>query len=610
MSGILGLVHLDGAPPPPALLERMADVMAPWGPDGRRLLIEAGAGFCLCLRVSMPESDGDGGPSILPGGHLLTAAARIDNREELRRSLGRAAPDPLGVDEVLVARAYAQWGADAPRHLLGDWAFAAWDPLEHRLCLARDHYGKTSLYFASHGPWFAFASDRRALLTLPWVSRRLNEPYLAQALLDIPAFRGDETPFSDIRRVAPGHCLVVRPGHIEVRRYWRAEDTPEQRRPTGDAYVAALEDALTQAVSSRVRSAGRIGVLLSGGLDSGVVCAVAASQLRAEGRDLAAFTATPQYRPIADRRGRWSDEWSRASAMARHAGVREHVAVNAATVSPLEGVRRMVAIHAEPGRGAADYYWMLALLARAQACAVSTLLNGQSGNATVSWGGARQTAVRRLLNRLRRVWATGGQFRRATGESWQDFSAIHPDFARRIDLTGVCASAGYDLSTGATLDQTTDPRVRSLAADRAIQGAVQAELSAAFGLEIRDPTADVRVIELCLSVPLEEFSGRRNRWLIRRAFPSLVPDVVRLARGRGLQGADVLERMRCDATAIDEAIHTLGRGPAAQYLDFARLRRVASLIRTRNDATAFWLCRRVLLRGLGAAMFIESVDHN
>ncbi len=188
MSAIFGVFNLDGKPVSPDTLQAMQQAMAYWGPDGDGLLCEGGVGLGHLLLHNTPESLYESLPSKHQDtGLLITASARLDNREELCRAL--AVPHPVRPtlpDSTLILKAYEKWGDECPDRLLGDWAFAIWDPRQQRLFLARDHHGNTGLYYYANARCFAFASSLKGLLALPDVPHRPNALRIAQVLVSWP----------------------------------------------------------------------------------------------------------------------------------------------------------------------------------------------------------------------------------------------------------------------------------------------------------------------------------------------------------------------------------------------------------------------------------------
>ena len=246
----------------------------------------------------------------------------MDNREELCRRLGIPQVEwPTTPDTTLLMSAYERWGEDCPDHLWGDWSLALWDERRQQLFLARDHFGIASFYYYRDSRRLAFASAIRGLLALPQVPKKINQIRIAQILT---SWWGDgvQTAYEGIERLPPAHTLTITSGgQILKRHYWRAEETPELRLPREEDYQEQFLELYQAAVNSRLRSLRPVGATLSGGLDSGSVCTLAARELRTRGRRLPVFGSIPLI-PTEGiiPRHRFGDESPYIEATARWAG--------------------------------------------------------------------------------------------------------------------------------------------------------------------------------------------------------------------------------------------------------------------------------------------------
>ena len=141
MSGIAGILRLNGQAPDRAELVRMRDALAHRGPDGADVWTGGAAGLVhLALNVT-PEAQSERGV-VVDGDLALVADVRLDNRDELLGALGlRSSTSRPTTDPELLLAAYRRWGTECPERLLGAFAFAVWDGRERRLFLARDPFG-------------------------------------------------------------------------------------------------------------------------------------------------------------------------------------------------------------------------------------------------------------------------------------------------------------------------------------------------------------------------------------------------------------------------------------------------------------------------------------
>lgn len=294
MSGIAGIVNLDGAPVDRALLERMTRFMAYRGPDGQEVWQQGPVGFGHALLRATDESATEWQPCSLDGQNWITADARIDARPELIRELqphGRHCA-AAAADCELILHAYAVWGEECVQHLLGDFAFAIWDGRARRLFCARDHFGIKPFCYAQASGSLVFSNTLDAIRLHPLVPGDLNDQAIADFLLFGWNLEFDSTAFSGIFRLPPAHTLAWSEGGLRIRRYWALplEEPVRYSRPT--ECVKHFQELLRTAVSDRLRTSS-VGVLMSGGLDSTSVAATAKELLsrRPSGYDLRAHTA-------------------------------------------------------------------------------------------------------------------------------------------------------------------------------------------------------------------------------------------------------------------------------------------------------------------------------
>jgi len=308
MSAIAGIYYLDGRPVERADLGRMVDILAHRGPDGAGVWSEGPVGLGHRMLWTTPESLIEQLPLGNQTGDLvITADARIDNRDELIAALGLTdRPSEKITDSQLILSAYERWGESCPEHLLGDFAFVIWDGRKKVLFCARDHFGvKPFYYYSRSGRAFVFASEIKALLCLPEVPRRLNETKVADYLyLDEGILHDDAITFyQEILRLPPAHSLTVSKGEARQRQYWFLDPTREIRYGSDEEYAEAYREIFTNAVSCRLRSAFPVGSTLSGGLDSSSITCVARKLLAENGdRRLHTFSAIYDDVPECDER--------------------------------------------------------------------------------------------------------------------------------------------------------------------------------------------------------------------------------------------------------------------------------------------------------------------
>lgn len=599
MSAIFGIVDFSGRPIDRHGFDAMRAAIAYYGPHGGGDWHGGAASMGQCLLETTPECLADPSLCLFPQSAVV-AAARLDNRQDLAREL---ALPPAGSDGAIVAQAWRRWGDEAPPRLFGDWSFAAWDAAAARLFLARDHFGNTGLYYHWDGRRLTFGSSRKALFAWPHVPRRLNELRLAQHLATWIT-DGAATLHEGIFRLPPGHFLTASARGIAISRYWHPERLQEVRFRRDEEYVERFLELYDGAVRTRMPGDRPIATTLSAGLDSGSLTALAAREAQRKGQRLVAFTARPRF-PPAMPSPFLLDEWPLAQECARHIGLDEHRPILAEGITPLQAMRRSLEAHDEPEFAAANLDWIHDLMASSRDFGARVLLTGQLGNGGASWTGDRQLVATLFLRG--RVIAAAGALRRQASASgtplvraaWRHlarplvkFAAaagrrrgllrrpspgeglINPSFAARIGLGERMRESGYEPSFPARLPPLGQ-RLGILLPEINPVGALWHESGAAFGLDVRDPTGDLRLLEFCLSIPDEQFRlGGEERSLIKRAMAGLMPSSVLHNPTQGRQAADFAMRLRSDAAAMDSAVAGIAASPAArEYLDVPALER-------------------------------------
>lgn len=294
MSGIIGIINHIRRPVDEVVLKKMTDTLIFRGPDSLNTWARGPAGFGHTLLRTTEESRSEKQPCSLNNHSWIVADARIDGRQKLldrlelnQNTVGRQITDP-----ELILYAFQKWGRQCVEHMMGDFSFAVWDTEKQELFCARDHFGVKPFYFAQAPGSLVFSNSLNTLRTHPDISDKLNERAVFSFLLH--GFNPDlnSTMFSQIHRLPPAHALLYDPEKgIRIRRYWEMplHDTLRYRQEMD--YVDHFRDLFQKTVNDRLRTR-RIGVFMSGGLDSTSITATARDLLLKKYNriDLRAFT--------------------------------------------------------------------------------------------------------------------------------------------------------------------------------------------------------------------------------------------------------------------------------------------------------------------------------
>ena len=634
MSCILGIVRFDGQPLTPDTLAALREALPPSTRGALRLWHHGPV--CLGTSGSAASSSETLLRADAHTGQVFIAAGRLDHCDDLGEALGLSLSERTGLeDSILMERAWQKWGQECVHHLKGDWSFAVWDGQTRRLFLAQAAFGNTSLHYQCTAQAVYFATNLKELLAVPGVSRSVNLLRMAQIVTSW-AKDGTSTGYDGIFRLPPAHTLTAQDGKVTTQRYWFPEEMPLLELRSDEEYAAALLEVYGRAVRSRLRGALPVGATMSGGLDSGSVCALAAREMKRSGQRLPVFASVPLHSVEYGRTRSFYDESPYVAANSDYMGNVDVHYIRAEEVSPLAGTRRMLELLEEPSHAPGNFFWIAALLARAQTMGLGILLTGQVGNGSISHGGHPTNAWRCLATgqwglvahnlprtgaelwpALKRHWLVpplhAWQMWRQrqqtiTSEPWLAYSPIRPEFARSLKLAEKMQEAGHDPRF--ILGDRRADRLATLRLGYNVVGAIWSALGAGYGIEVRDPTMDEAVVEFCLRVPEEQYCVRgQYRSLIRRAMKGLLPDVVRLNELRGKQGEDLAYRIRATKGEWVDALVQLEKSALArEALDLPRMRRLLDsldqgITREKTDQ-----CMLVLTRGVMAGEFLRRFD--
>ena len=606
MTALAGLWHFDGRPDAAQNCARMLAAQEVYGRHDGAQWSDGDVALGRRLMRVLPEDDFDRQPLIGGGGrYVLVADTRLDNREDLAAALGIPPQQASTLcDASILLAALERWGELCLDHLVGDYAFAFWDGTRRRLLLARDPLGQRPLHYHRSKRLFAFASMPKGLHALSEVPYAPNEERIAECLALMPE-TGSQSFFQGVERVQPGHVVLITSEGLSSRRHWQPSATRLQLRRPED-YSEALRALLDQAVKCRLRGTGDVGVYLSGGLDSGAVAATAARLLANSDRRIVALTGVPREGydgPVP--RNRIINEGPLAAATAALYPNIDHVVVPNQGGSPLAGLDRSFFLYDRPLNGLSAAAWTNSLDYAVQKRNLKVTLGGDLGNMGLSYNGlellpellssgrwlhlvrearalvkSRRMRWRGVMANTLGPWCPESLWRwlnkKVNGHALEigNYTALNPRRLAELDIVSRAKASNLDL---AYRPWKNGFAMRLWALQRVDPGNFRKAGLAGWQVDHRDPTADVRLLEFCLSVPTDQFMrGGVQRSLAKRALADRLPREVLEEPRRGLQVADWHEDL---TAARRDIVDELGRldhcAAASQALDLPRLHRLA-----------------------------------
>jgi asparagine synthase (glutamine-hydrolysing) len=551
MCGICGILSLDGSErPDPDVLAAMNGAIEHRGPDSEGSLLDGPLAMAM-RRLSIidlaggdqPIGNEDGSVQVIQNGEIYNYR---ELNEELR---GRGHTLATRSDTETIVHLYEQYGLGFAERLRGMFAIAIWDRRNRRLVLARDRYGIKPLYYRADGGRLSFASELKALLRQPNFPRDVDlgalEAYLALNYVPAPM-----TIFEGTRKLPLGHLLIAERGEVRLQEYAAPRPSPagELRRESPDELAAELRERLRDSVRAHMVSDVPVGVLLSGGIDSGTLTALA-SEINEE--PVNTFTIAFKERGFS--------EAAEARLVAERFGTNHHEL----TVEPdaVELLPKVVETFDEPF--ADDSALPTYLVSQLAAEHVKVVLSGEGGDELFGgyysyigdlWApriGPAATALRSVIERLpsrassRRLEDRLKRFARGAHLPQPDrhaaWSQVFSPEARERLLTR--RNDGFDplqahrdryaRSTGAEeLSRTADLDMGVYMVDDILVKIDRASM--AHSLESRVPFLDPEVTGFALALPARhKVRVLSKKWLFRRAVGPLLPREIVRGRKRG-----------------------------------------------------------------------------
>lgn len=564
MSAISGLVDLSGIQKEE--VNRMKRGLDGYRFDQRNSVEEEDMFFDCGIQWITEESKSESLPYINEQ-FCLTADAIIDNRQELMELLH--IKEQIITDSQLILASYIRWKDECVHYLLGDYAFAIWDRKEKRLFCVRDHVGKRTLYYEHSKGKISFSTILKPLVNLQGKRKKLNEKWLTDFLALESVTQEveiDKTLYEGINQLPPGHYLVFDQNAMTLKRYWHPECVKKIKLESDEAYEEAFRKVFDEAVRCRIRSCGKIGIMLSSGLDSTAVGAVAAQMLAIQGKNLEAFTEIPVSKYKSDlSKSVIVNEKSYVEEMAKqYPNIHNHFS-SYDEHNSYKDIEAAINELERPYKAVENIYWITSLTKEAAANGCKVLLDGQFGNYTISQGYALtywHTLFKSFhwFELMKEIKAFGRKmhigrkylYKVLFKTYWQDLKRIFQVNKRQLskivnkDLASKWCSfsrikkKGFKDEESRLYDYKKQNEMITNLILLSYLGCMETNTSLVDGLLRRDPTRDKRVIEFCMSIPASQYVHRgEERSLIRRAMKGDVPDCIRLNfRSRGRQAAD------------------------------------------------------------------------
>lgn len=515
---------------------------------------------------------------------FITADVILDNRKELFKEFNIIEEkQKITTDSELILMAYEKYGEECPKHLLGDFAFVIFDEKKEKVFCARDHMGGRTLYYNFQKGRFIFGTLTSFIFPLLH-NKELNERWITDFLsLFGPMHNSEatETIYKEIYQLEPAHYMVITKNNIVKNKYWNPlKDVKPLKLKNHDEYVKRFLEIFEEAVKCRLRTVGQVGIMVSGGLDSGSIAAIASKELKKEEKVLKGYSFLPiesYSNKIVNHR--IADESEYVNILKNYCGNLDITYCRNDNINSLTNIDELIGIFEQPIKTLENSYWVTGMAKQSSEDGVKVLLIGQNGNVSISFGDFfihMQTLIRQFKfgEIIREVNAANKRYgkpkkaiystiisnaipykikkirhrKEDTIENKFEDSVIKLDLVKKYNVEERFDKKGYNsvITKVGTLKETRKSILDE--ATLAHIGIMETKDSLAYGIIKRDPSKDKRIMEFCLSIPSEAYVHEgEERYLIRSSMVGILPEEIRTNwRNRGIQSADWVERLLPD----------------------------------------------------------------
>lgn len=526
MCGIAGWIDWDkDVTTEPEVLEAMVRSLQARGPDASGTYYERHAALGH-RRLSVVDLEGGKQPMVRRRGdnsYIIIYNGELYNTNDLRRelaSLGHAFSSTSDTEVLL--KAYIEWHEQCLPRLNGIFAFAVWDEGAQRLFMARDRLGVKPLFYAERGNRLVFGSELKALLTHPAVEPKIKMEGLAEIFMLGPARTPGHGIYHNVFELKPGYYAFYDRQGLKSRQYWKLDSKPHEQDFA--ATVKSVRDIFEDAVRRQLVSDVPLCTLLSGGLDSSAITAIAAQAYRQE-KTGAIHTYSVEYADNEKYFQKTSFQPNRdapwVEKAANYCGTCHHEIIldNAALAVTLPA-----AVQARDLPGMADVDTSLYLFCREIKKAATVGLSGECADEV--FGGYPWFYQEKMLKAATFPWSPEPQLR---------LSLLSPELRNNIEIKSY-PQRRYEEALSEV------PRLKNENSDNARMREIfylsltrwmptlldrKDRMSMACGLELRVPFCDHRLVEYVWNIPWAMKNYRnREKGLLRLALSGLLPEDV------------------------------------------------------------------------------------
>ncbi|MFZ9956417.1 MAG: PqqD family peptide modification chaperone [Flavobacteriales bacterium] len=517
----------------------------------------------------------------------IVADCRIDNREELSREFGISDISKHS-DIEFIARAFEKYREEAPKHLIGDFAFVVWDELKKQIFAATDHYGVRTLYYSLVNNAFVFASEIKGILAYPEFKKEFNEAYVISefSALQIPK---QDTFYKHLFLLTAGNYLIYKNGKIEVKQYYILGDRKVSVPSTVLEQEAEFNRLAVQSVRVRLRSYKKIGAEVSGGLDSTGIAAVA-MELLGKGHPFYSYCYGKPDFSVSEHDQK--DDTHIVRELCVKYGIEQYFTiVNESNLNPQELLKVMCEVYDDVESNGVPLF-TASFLPHAQKNDVGIMLSGWAGDQVVTntCGGfpeplAHERRYLELWNDIYRrhsFWGSVARFGYIALKCWNPKGFYNVNLKKQREQLKhfplkkeYIAKYHLDQLPGLRFELKSCTDIQTYRLRNFTHKGIQKRtcdhvlMGKHFGIDYRFPMIDLRLVEYINSLPFSTVAPRgKTRYLYQKFVAPFVPqELIRVHKSRVPTTPFAFAYMKANLPYFKEQFKTNNQGLFSDLVD-------------------------------------------
>ena len=568
MSAIFGIINKNGQPVEAITVSKIQQAIAYRATDGSGLWQNENAALGFCKLIVYPQHIKEHLP-IESGDIILTADARIDNREQLYGLLDldkqQWSSEP---DTYLILKAYQRWQEKCVDYLEGEYVFVIWNKVSKTLFMVTDHIGFRQIYYYDSPEQFIFCSEIKGIVAVKSTPNYFNEEHLIEYhFKQSPA---NETYNKEIFALCGGNTLTLKNNQLNIKKYWVPKPLGKYGFTKDEEWIDCFRDLFYKAIEKRLNPDMPVGITLSGGLDSTAIACILSQLLARKNKPLYAFSSVL---PV-NHTGIEQDERKYIEIVNRHCPNIIQTYIEAAGVEPFKNVKQAFELFERIPYS--FFYTDIALLEAAKEKNVRSLFTGFGGDFWVSWRCKRLVYQLVNQNNIKQAWHLLKQLSYTENESlfylfrteyfvhtslypyirkiikgnklnWQLHTALKDSFVKRTNYK----KHKPILSQTASMFEFIETGKMGMCA-----GMIN-NINAFYNIQSFTPMFDKDVNEFLAEVPLDMFMYKgHKRSLLRYAMEGIIPKEIQWRKDKLPFAPGYHRKVLQNKNVVDEIIHS------------------------------------------------------